>query len=56
MLRWLVEKGNKQGVEKVLLEPHLRARFALSPDVVRFQGCQAARNDDRVHIQVMDMP
>jgi len=52
MLRWLSDEAVKGGVEKILLEPHLRARFALPPSVVRFQGCRAARHDDHVHVQV----
>jgi len=52
MLRWLSNEALKGGVEKILLEPHLRQRFALPPSVVRFQGCRAARHDDHVHIQV----
>lgn len=56
MLRWLVDEGVKDGVEKVLLEPHLRARFALPPAIVRFQGCRAARHDDHVHVQVTGSP
>ncbi len=56
MLRWLADEGVKSGVEKILLEPHLRARFALPPSVVRFQGCRAARHDDHVHVQVKSLP
>lgn len=52
MLRWLSDEAVKGGVEKILLEPHLRRRFALPPSVVRFQGCRAARHDDHVHVQV----
>ena len=52
MLRWLSGPGVEQGIGKVLLEPHLRARFALPPSVVRFQGCRAARHDDHVHVQL----
>ena len=52
MLRWLADEAVKGGVEKILLEPHLRARFALPPSVVRFQGCRAARHNDHVHVQV----
>jgi hypothetical protein len=52
MLRWLADEAVKGGVEKILLEPHLRQRFALPPQVVRFQGCRAARHDDHVHFQV----
>lgn len=52
MLRWLSDEAVKGGLEKILLEPHLRRRFALPPQVVRFQGCRAARHDDHVHIQM----
>ena len=52
MLRWLADEAVKGGIDKILLEPHLRARFALPPSVVRFQGCRAARHDDHVHIQM----
>ena len=52
MLRWLSDEALKGGVQKILLEPHLRQRFALPPSVVRFQGCRAARHDDHVHLQV----
>jgi len=56
MLRWLADEGALRGVEKILLEPHLRARFALPPSLVRFQGCRAARHDDHVHVQVNASP
>ena len=39
-------------VQRVLLEPHLRVRMGLPADKVRFQGCQAARHDDHLHLQV----
>jgi len=52
MLRWLADEALKGGIEKILLEPHMRQRFALPPSVVRFQGCRAARHDDHVHFQV----
>ena len=52
MLRWLAKEGAKGGVEKILLEPHLRTRFSLPASMVRFQGCRAARHDDHVHLQI----
>ncbi|MEO1066683.1 MAG: hypothetical protein AAFW47_04815 [Pseudomonadota bacterium] len=51
-LRWLSEDGVALGVEKILLEPHLKERMGLQNDVIRFQGCRAARHDDHIHIQV----
>jgi len=38
-------------VEKILLEPHLRARLGITNSKVRFQGCDAARHDDHFHVQ-----
>mgnify|MGYP002621238270 CR=1 FL=1 len=39
-------------IGKILLEPHLKDRFAAYSDKVRFQGCRAARHDDHIHIQL----
>ena len=39
-------------VQKILLEPHLKTRLRLSSQKIRFQGCNAARHDDHVHIQI----
>lgn len=50
MVAWLAQKGRAGGVRKLLLEPHLKSRLGLSSDLVRFQGCRAARHDDHVHI------
>lgn len=52
MLRWLAASGARHGVKKVLIEPHLRARFNLSRKLFRFQGCRAARHDDHIHIEM----
>ena len=52
MLQWLATNAAELSVDKVLLEPHLKTRFGLAQDVVRFQGGRAARHDDHVHIAV----
>ena len=52
LLNWLVSEGQQYGIEKVLLEPHLKARLGLGSDLIRFQGCRAARHDDHIHLQV----
>lgn len=49
-LHWLVDHPKGQGY-KILLEPHLQARLGLESDVIRFQGCRAARHDDHIHLQ-----
>ncbi len=38
-------------IQKVLLEPHLKKRLNNHSVKVRFQGCNAARHDDHMHIQ-----
>lgn len=55
-LAWLADKGREYGLEKILLEPHLQARLGVDSDRVRFQGCHAARHDDHLHLQVVDLP
>ncbi|MEM7443051.1 MAG: hypothetical protein AAF414_06970 [Pseudomonadota bacterium] len=49
VIRWLTENA----VEKVLLEPHLQERLDVADDLVRFQGCRAARHDDHIHLQLL---
>ncbi|MEM7172028.1 MAG: hypothetical protein AAF530_17800 [Pseudomonadota bacterium] len=44
--------GANPQIDKILLEPHLKERFDISSDKVRFQGCRAARHDDHIHIQL----
>ena len=56
MLRWLTERGPAQGVEKVLLEPHVARRLQVSSPLIRFQGCRAARHDDHIHVEVAKRP
>jgi len=52
LLNWLANEGLEYGVEKILLEPHLKTRLALQNNIIRFQGCQAARHDDHIHLQI----
>lgn len=51
MVRWLAVEGPRHGVKRMLLEPHLKARFAPGADIIRFQGCRAARHDDHIHLE-----
>ncbi len=51
-LRYLSQNAERLGVTKILLEPHLKQRFGLTSDRVRFQGCRAARHDDHFHFQI----
>lgn len=51
-LRWLAREGPRQGVGKVFVEPHLARRLGVAGSVIRFQGCNAARHDDHIHIQL----
>ena len=52
MLAWLTTDGRELGVRKVLIEPHLKQRWAPGVDMVRFQGCRAARHDDHLHLEI----
>lgn len=51
-LRWLATEGARRGVGKVFVEPHVRQRLDVAGDVIRFQGCRAARHDDHIHVQL----
>lgn len=42
--------AGSSSVERILLEPHLVARLNVADPKVRFQGCQAARHDDHIHV------
>ncbi len=52
MLNWLSDNAGRYGIRKILLEPHLQRRLSTDPNVVRFQGCPAARHDDHLHVQM----
>ena len=45
--------ANQKGLDKMLLEPHLKTRWRLQNiGSLRFQGCHAVRHDDHIHVQV----
>jgi hypothetical protein len=52
MLAWLSTEGRSHGLRKILIEPHLKQRWAPGVDMVRFQGCRAARHDDHLHLEL----
>lgn len=54
ILEWLVTEGTNYGMAKVLLEPHIKEQLGLTSDLIRFQGCRAARHDDHIHVQVVE--
>jgi len=41
-----------QQTQKLFIEPHLKERLKLQSSKIRFQGCQAVRHDDHIHVQV----
>jgi hypothetical protein len=51
-LRWLSNEGQRHGVGKIFIEPHIPARLDVANEAIRFQGCRAARHDDHIHIQL----
>lgn len=52
MVRWLLGPGRALGVKRMFLEPHLVENLDVSADIMRFQGCRAARHDDHIHIEI----
>jgi hypothetical protein len=51
-LQWLVMQGRAANVDRVFIEPYLAVRLGVTSDLLRFQGCRAARHDDHIHIQI----
>lgn len=51
-LEWLTSTGKQAGVSRIFLEPHLVRSLGVHSDIVRFQGCRAARHDDHIHIEI----
>ena len=49
LVNWLTAQP---AVGKRFLEPHLVRSGGLSSPKIRFQGCQAGRHDDHIHIQL----
>ncbi len=44
--------AQKEAIEKIFIEPHLKTRMNLIHDKIRFHGCRAVRHDDHLHIQI----
>jgi hypothetical protein len=50
---WMVEwLKASPAVSRLFLEPHLAERLGVAGGKLRFQGCQAARHDDHLHIEI----
>jgi hypothetical protein len=49
MILWLKARPE---VTRIFIEPHLANRLGVSGGNVRFQGCQAARHDDHLHVEI----
>jgi hypothetical protein len=49
MILWLKARPE---VTRIFIEPHLADRLGVGGGKVRFQGCQAARHDDHLHVEV----
>lgn len=41
-------------VQKIFLEPHLKKRWNLRSNKIRFHGCGAVRHDDHIHVQSIE--
>lgn len=41
-----------KAIGKVFIEPHLKTRWGLSYNKIRYHGCHAVRHDDHIHIQL----
>jgi hypothetical protein len=49
MILWLKARPE---VTRIFVEPHLADQLGVGGGKVRFQGCQAARHDDHLHVEV----
>ncbi len=49
MILWLKARPE---VTRIFIEPHLAGRLGVNGGKVRFQGCQAARHDDHLHVEI----
>jgi hypothetical protein len=49
MILWLKARPE---VTRIFIEPHLADRLGVGGGKVRFQGCQAARHDDHLHVEI----
>lgn len=50
-LEWLVTTGKQAGISRIFIEPHLVEALNVENDLIRFQGCRAARHDDHIHLE-----
>ncbi len=48
----LQELTKRKEVQKIFIEPHLKYRLGIKSSKVRFQGCNAVRHDDHIHLQI----
>lgn len=42
----------KKAIGKIFIEPHLKSRFNLISNKVKFHGCNSVRHDDHIHVQL----
>jgi hypothetical protein len=49
MILWLKARPD---VTRIFIEPYLAHRLGVGGGKVRFQGCQAARHDDHLHVEI----
>lgn len=52
MIAWLLNDMESAPTRRILLETHLTIRLSLTDPRVRFQGCEAARHDDHLHLEI----
>lgn len=46
------EFASQSAIGKIFIEPHLKKRFNLTSEKIRFHGCQAVRHDDHIHLEL----
>ena len=47
-----MSRNAPDGLTRIFLEPHLVKKWGITGGVVGFQGCNAARHDDHIHLQL----
>ncbi len=52
MLSWLRGEGPQHGLRKVFIEPYLKHHLGVEGNILRHAGCNAARHDDHIHLQM----
>ena len=48
----LIEFGREHGVIRLLIAPHLASRLGVASNLIGFAGCEGARYDDHLHIEL----